>query len=725
MLTEAAPAKPPEAERIGGGFAALALIAGTLGVPVTAASLRQESGVSGLQVTPAEMIRSARRLGLRARLIRPRRAAELAGLPKPAAMHDRDGRWTVLGAQVARDRYRVIDPVSRAQSQATLDEVWADAPAEIVVFSRRRIEADAPGSFGLGWFVAAVAKYRRPLSQVLLASFIIQIFALATPVIFQLVVDKVLVHKSYSTLLVLTTAMVAIAVFDAAMKLTRSYLLAHTSSRVDVELGAKLFAHLLRLPISYFERRPAGVTIARVRELETVRSFLTGQGLLSVIDLLFVFVAVAVLFLYSTTLAAIVLLTLPIYVVITSIIRPRLRARLLRRFDALSASQQFVAEAVIGMQTLKASAVDTVTEREWEERLAEYVRAGFRATLTGTKGQVGIEFVTKVSTAVTLFVGAEQVVAGDLTVGALVAFNMIANQVVQPVMRISQLWQDLQQVQISIERLGDILNAPVEPNATTRSGEAVRLRGRVEFRNVTFQYSMESRAAISELSLEIKPGEVLGVIGPSGSGKSTLAKLLQRMYTPTAGTILIDGYDIGQLSPASIRRQMGVVLQDGVLFRKTIHDNIALSRPDLDRGSVVRLAQLAGAHEFIVGLPLGYDTIVEERGANFSGGQRQRLSIARALANDPRILIFDEATSALDVESEQIIQSRMADICRGRTVIIIAHRLAAVRRCNRIIGMVGGRIVEAGTHQTLLRREGGLYARLWALQGQGRVGEDV
>jgi ATP-binding cassette, subfamily B, bacterial HlyB/CyaB len=716
MLTTAAAVEATNRNAPSGGLAALAHVAGSHGITTTPAELRRESGVTGTQFTAAELIRVARRLGLKSRLITRRGGRDLSWLPPPSLLRDRQGKWFVLGARISRDFYRVIDPVGKSERRLSTDEIWTEFAGEIIVFSRQKATESAANSFGLGWFFVALAKYRQALSHVLIASFVIQIFALATPVIFQLVVDKVLVHKSASTLAVLTTAMVGISAFDVVLKFIRSYLLAHTSSRVDVELGIKLFAHLLRLPISYFEHRPAGVTISRVRELETIRTFLTGQGLLSIIDLLFVFVSVAVLFVYSTVLGALVLASLPVYVVITSVVRPRLRARLLRRFDAWSASQQFVAESVFGMQTLKASAVEALTEQDWENRLAEYVRAGFRATLTGTKGQLGIEFVTKVSTAVTLFVGAEEVVAGNLTVGALVAFNMIANQVVQPVLRMSQLWQDLQQVQISVERLGDILNAQPEPHSLGRSGESVRLRGRIEFRDVTFRYSPDGPAAISNLSLDIKAGEVLGVIGPSGSGKSTLAKLLQRMYAPTSGSILIDGYDIAQLSPMSIRRQMGVVLQDGVLFRKTIHENIALARPDLDRGTVVRLAQLSGAHEFIVGLPLGYDSIVEERGANFSGGQRQRLSIARALAGDPRILIFDEATSALDVESEQIIQSKMADICRGRTVIIIAHRLAAVRRCNRIIGVSGGELVEAGTHATLLNRTNGLYARLWSMQ---------
>jgi subfamily B ATP-binding cassette protein HlyB/CyaB len=353
-------------------------------------------------------------------------------------------------------------------------------------------------------------------------------------------------------------------------------------------------------------------------------------------------------------------------------------------------------------------------QAQWEERLAAYVRTSFDASVTGAFGQNMIQYVSKITTALILFIGAQSVIEGSMSVGELIAFNMIASQVVQPILRLSQLWQDFQQVQVSVARLGDILNSPPEPvpqNLLTLPPP----RGAIEFRRVTMRYRPDAPDVLRNVSLSIEPGEVIGVVGPSGSGKSTLTKLVQRLYGPQIGQVMIDGVDVAQLDPGWLRRQTGVVLQENILFNRSIHENIALGDPAMARVMVMHAAKLAGADEFIAQLPQGYDTMIEERGANLSGGQRQRIAIARALATNPRILILDEATSALDYESERIIQENMRSIVQGRTVIIIAHRLAAVRPCTRIVGMVQGEIVEVGAHDDLMRR-GGLYARLWALQ---------
>ena len=452
-----------------------------------------------------------------------------------------------------------------------------------------------------------------------------------------------------------------------------------------------------------------------MRELETIRSFLTGQGLTSLLDLLFTAIFFAVMFLYSAKLALIVLGSIPLYLVVAALIRPPLRERINEKFDAGARSQQFLVESIVGAQTLKAASVEPIMQAQWEERLAAYVSASFGAGVLGSAGQGVIQYISKATTALILFFGAEAVMDGQMTVGELIAFNMIAGQIVQPILRLSQLWQDFQQVQVSVARLGDILNAPTEPrplNLLTLPPPA----GGLEMRGVTLRYRADAPEALRNVSLAIAPGEVIGVVGPSGSGKSTLTKAVQRLYSPQAGQILLDGVDIAQLDPGWLRRQIGVVLQENILFNRTIHDNIALSDPAMPRARVMQAARLAGADEFIAQLPQGYDTMVEERGANLSGGQRQRVAIARALATNPRILILDEATSALDYESERVIQRNMRAIVRGRTVIVIAHRLAAVRDCDRIVGMRNGEIVEAGTHDELLKRPGGLYAGLWALQ---------
>ena len=501
------------------------------------------------------------------------------------------------------------------------------------------------------------------------------------------------------------------------MQFLRSYVLSHTTNRVDVELGRRLFHHLFRLPLAYFETRAAGQTVARVRELETIRSFLTGQGLTSLLDLVFTVVFFAAMFIYSVKLTLIVLATIPIYILIAAVIRPPLRELINERFNRGARSQQFLVESIVGAQTLKAASVEPQIQAQWEERLAAYVSTSFDTSVLSSAGQNMIQYVSKIGTALILFIGAEAVIDGAMTVGELIAFNMIAGQVVQPILRLSQLWQDFQQVQVSVARLGDILNAPPEPvpqNLLTLPPP----RGAIDLRNVTMRYRPDAPDALRNINLSIRAGEVIGFVGPSGSGKSSLAKLVQRLYSPQMGQVMLDGVDVAQLDPGWLRRQIGVVLQENILFNRTIHENIALSDPAMARARVMYAAKLAGADEFISQLPQGYDTIIEERGANLSGGQRQRIAIARALATNPRILIFDEATSALDYESERIIQNNMAAIAKGRTVLIIAHRLAAVRPCARIVGLVQGEIVEVGSHQELLRREGGLYRRLWELQSQ-------
>lgn len=451
----------------------------------------------------------------------------------------------------------------------------------------------------------------------------------------------------------------------------RTYALSHTTSRIDVELGRRLFRHLLNLPLSYFETRAAGQTVARMRELETIREFLTGQGLFSGLDFIFTFIFIAVLFAYSTTLAWIVVASIPFYIAIGFLIRPFLRERIDEKFDRSAYSQQLLVESVVGMQTLKALAIEPVVASQWEERLAGYVRSSFVATMLAAKGQNAIQYISKLTSAALLLFGAQAVIDGALSVGALVAFNMIAGQVSQPILRLSQLWQDFQQVQISVSRLADILDALSEPGP----GQPISLpkpRGAISFRHVSFRYSPNGPEVLKNIGLDIQPGEVIGIVGPSGSGKSTLTKLMQRFYIPNSGQVFVDGQDIAQVDPAWLRSHVGVVLQENLLFNRTIHDNIALSNPAMSREAVINLARLSGADEFIAKLPNGYETMIEERGANFSGGQRQRIAIARALSTNPPMLILDEATSALDYDSERIVLANMRQIVRGRTVIIIA-----------------------------------------------------
>jgi subfamily B ATP-binding cassette protein HlyB/CyaB len=716
-MNHAAPA-PEFATPVDAGLRALCAIAGHYRIGADPARLQRELALGARQADELDLIRAAKLIGMRARLATGASAQRMGQMPTPAIVRLKSGALCVFAGRVASGLCRLVDPISHAVVEIPLDDLVRETGGQALLVARRIGGAGAdPRSFGMRWFLPTVWRYRRPLAHVLAASLFIQVFALTTPLIFQVVVDKVLTHKGYETLFVLIAGLVVMGLFDVALQYLRSYALSHTTNRIDVELGQRLFAHLLRLPMSYFETRSAGQTVARVRELETIRNFLTGQGLFSAIDFFFAFVFFAVMFAYSAQLTLIVLIGLPVYVLIGVLVRPPLRDLVSEKFNRGAVSQQFLVETVVGIGTVKAAAVEPAMRAEWEEKLAAYVKTGFAAAMLGSGGQLAIQYVSKLTTAALLLFGAKAVIDGELSVGALIAFNMIASQAAQPVLRLSQIWQDFQQVQISVERLGDILNARPEPAPLTRLAPPTP-RGEIELRNVSFRYRPAGPEVLKSISLSIRPGETIGVVGPSGSGKSTLTKLIQRLYSPTEGQVLLDGADLSQIDPAWLRSHIGVVLQDNLLFNRTIHENIAFANPATPRASVIEVARLAGADEFIDRLPEGYDTMIEERGANLSGGQRQRIAIARALATNPRILILDEATSALDYESERIIQHNMRRIVKDRTVIVIAHRLAAVRGCDRIIGMADGRIVEVGAHEELIRRPGGLYAYLWGLQTQ-------
>ena len=547
-------------------------------------------------------------------------------------------------------------------------------------------------------------------------SFFLQTFGLITPLFSQVIIDKVLVHKGLSTLDVLVIGLFLINVFEMVLNVTRTYVFSHTTNRVDVILGAKLFKHLLALPLPYFEARTVGSTIARIRELETIRSFITGTALTVVLDLIFTIVFIAVMFFYSPTLTLISLAALPFFIALSAMATPAIRERLNRKFERNAENQSYLVEMVTGIQTVKSLAIEPQLNGRWEGMLANYVRASFRAGFLSSLAGGVAQLIQKTSTLAILWFGARMVMKGDFTVGQLIAFQMLSGRVTEPILRLATLWQDFQQVRVSIERLGEVLNFPAEPESTPGRSSLGRVRGRIEFDHVQFRYKMDGPPILDDINLVIEPGTTVGIVGRSGSGKSTLTKLVQRFYVPVNGRVLVDGVDLAQVNPPWLRRQIGVVLQESFLFNRSIRDNIAVvdTAAPLDR--IIAAAKLAGAHDFIMELPDAYDTLVSERGASLSGGQRQRIAIARTLMTNPRILIFDEATSALDYESERIIQHNLQDICRGRTVFIIAHRLSTVRMANVIIAMDRGRIVERGTHDELLGNADGLYSFLYRQQ---------
>ncbi len=702
-----------ENPKLDSGLSCLLLILNYLKVSASSDQLRRATGTGSQGMTAQDIVRATKQLGVRARK-KSVKIEALQGLPLPAIGADTDGNFFIL-AQVSDDKVLTQSPLEESPRVFELAEFGAYWSGELILMTTRESVVGQARKFDVSWFIPALVRFRGLLGEVLAASFFLQLLALLTPIFFQVVIDKVLVHKGLTTLDVMMLGLVVVSVFEVLMGGLRTYVFSHTTNRVDVELSSKLFRHLLQLPLGYFQSRRVGDSVARVRELETIREFLTSSSVTLFIDVFFIFVFLGVMYLYSPTLLIIVLVSLPLYILVSALITPPLRRRLDEKFQRGAENQAFLVESVTGVETLKAMAVEPQMQRKWEQQVAGYVATSFQANMLGNWGSQSVQLINKLTTAAILFFGATLAIAGTITVGQLVAFNMLASRVSQPVLRLAQLWQDFQQARISVQRLGDILNTPTEPQAQAGRSNLPAVRGAIEFDKITFRYRPDGREVLRDLSLSIAPGEMLGIVGPSGSGKSTLTKLLQRLYVPQSGRVLVDGIDLAMVDPAWLRRQVGVVLQENILFNRSVRENIALADPVLPMERVVEAAKLAGAHEFILELSEGYDTRIDERGGNLSGGQRQRIAIARALLTGPRILILDEATSALDAESEEIIQTNLQQIAEGRTVVIIAHRLSAVRQADRIITIERGEITEEGNHESLLK-QGGRYAQLYAKQ---------
>ena len=691
------------------GLLSLCLIARFMGMATSPEQLRRQFVEPKDKAGPAELLRMGKSIGLKTAIVSSK-WDKLAKTALPAIVSLSSGDFIIL-AGVKDDQVLLQDPTQhnpKTLSREEFLEIWDKHL--ILVTKRANLKSD-DRKFDLSWFLPSVFKYRKPLIEVLVVSFFLQVFALLTPLFFQVVIDKVLVHKALTTLHVLSIGLLALTLFEVVLGGLRTYAFAHTTSRIDVALGAKLFSHMIRLPITYFESRRVGETVARVRELETIRQFITSSTLTLVIDVFFTVVFIAVLFVYSVNLTLIVLATIPLYVLLSVFITPVFRKRLEEKFARGAENQAFLVETINGIGTLKAMAVEPAMQRRWEEQLAGYVRSSFSALSLGNiSGQVAA-FINKLTTVAILWFGASMVMDGALSIGQLIAFNMLAGRVTGPLLRLVQLWQDFQQASLSVRRLGDLLNSTPEPSYSQNRSTLPNFAGHIQFEHISFRYKVDGQQILKKLSLDIVPGQVIGIVGRSGSGKSTIAKLIQRLYIPESGRILIDGIDIAQLDPAWLRRNIGVVLQENVLFNRSVRENIALSDPGMSLEVVTQAAKLAGAHDFIVEMEQGYDTMIGEHGVTLSGGQRQRIAIARALVTSPRILLFDEATSALDYESESIIQTNLTKICQGRTVLLIAHRLSTIRNADCIFVVEKGEIVEKGSHAELITMNG-YYARL-------------
>ncbi len=685
------------------------------GLNPDARQLAQEFAPDEQTPNAATMIQALQALGFEARFERGSSAVFLKS-HLPALVLGQDGHWRLVG--MTPDGASLVLQGPGAEQPQVLSHAAFEAQWAGQWLTAKRVTSVAahnqPGAsrFGVAWFWQSLKKYRSLMGEVLLASFFVQIFALLTPLIFQVVIDKVLTNRAMTTLDVMVIALLGVSIFEVTLSAMRHYLFSHTTNRIDVELGAKLFRHLLHLPLSYFESRRSGDTVARMRELENVRHFLTGQALTSWLDLLFTIVFLAVMFYYSPMLTLIVIAALPLLFGASWIMTPLLRKRLEDKFALGAENQAFLVETVTSMETLKSQAVEPQWQREWERRLADYVDSAFHSGHLANATNQFISFSSKALTVVLLYFGARLVIDGQLTVGGLIAFNMLAGRVNAPILKLASLWQDFTQMKVSIRRLADIMDAQAEPAFTPGRSTPPDLQGRVTFSHVTFRYAPALPEVLADLSFEVAPGEIIGVVGVSGAGKTTLMRLIQRLYTPEKGRVLLDGMDLSLIDTSWLRRQIGVVGQDTVLYNRSVRDNIAFGHLGMSMEQVVNAAQLVGAHEFILALPQGYDTVVGERGSRLSGGQRARIAMARALATNPRLLLLDEATASLDYESERAIHDNMAQICAGRTVFIVAHRLPTLRLAQRILVLEQGRLVATGSHVELMKRSG-RYASLY------------
>ncbi len=689
-------------------------IAGKLNrISIDSRSIIKEYALSEEEPSIEELTRIAKHQGFRSSIKKLPIEKIIKNYPLPVIVLKQDLSYmSIIQVNEEKEELLVFDANSKEPFILSFEEYTRMSSGKAIVLKHKMLSEQA--KFGFGWFYAQMLNYKKIIGEVLIASFILQLFGLVTPLFTQVILDKVLVHRSMTTLDVLAIAFVAVAFFDFLINLIRNYIFVHTTSKIDSKLGAKLFHHLLDLPIAYFEKRKVGNIIARVRELDTIREFIANKSISVILDVLFSGVFVAVMLLYSVKLTMLVVAFVTVIGLIYFFITPQLRKRLEEKFQMGAQSNAYLVEAVTGVQTVKSLALEGSMQHKWEDYLAKYVNSSFHlSNLSNVLGGLS-GMLQKLMTISMLYVGVSLVLESKLSVGQLIAFQMFANQFSGPVLRLVNLWNEFQQTLLSVDRIGDILNTPTEQ----KNDKAITLphiEGSVKFDNIGFSYSPDMPNVINGVNAEFKAGQSVGLVGRSGSGKSTITKLIQRLYIPNSGTIYIDSVDIRHMNPKWLRNNIGVVLQENYLFSGTIKDNISLSRPDAPMEHIIHAAKMAGAHEFVSELPEGYDTQVGERGGSLSGGQRQRVAIARALIINPRILIFDEATSALDYESEKIIQNNMNLIKDGRTMFIVAHRLTTVKNCDVILVMDRGTIVESGTHDELIKMQG-YYYKLYTQQ---------
>ncbi|MBD1814858.1 peptidase domain-containing ABC transporter, partial [Microcoleus sp. FACHB-DQ6] len=586
-------------------------------------------------------------------------------------------------------------------------EIWGES-GEVLLLQAPQVEQKEQFSFW--WFVPALMEHKTVFFEVLLASFFVQLFGLANPLISQVIIDKVLGQRSIDTLDILGAFLLGVALFEGLLNGLRTFLFIDTSNRIDVKLSAEVIDHLLRLPQNYFDNRRVGDLVYKFSMMGQIREFMTSTALTVVLDAVFSVVYVAVMLSYSVQLTFVSLAVVPILGLMIVLINPLVLRLIKQRNMRFADSQSYLVEVVSGIQTVKAQNIELKSRWEWSSRYAKYITASFKTIITGTAAGTISGFLNQVGNLAQLWVGAYLVLGNEITLGQLIAFRIISGNVTGSLLRFVSVWQSFQEVSMSIDMLKDVVDTPTETSDEDRSNIPLpAIQGQVTYEEVSFRFLESGPLQLANVNLEFPAGSFVGIVGGSGSGKSTAMKLLQRLYPPLSGRIFIDGYDISKVELYSLRSQLGVVLQDTLLFNSTVQENIALSNPDASTDEIVRAAKLAVAHDFIMGLPAGYNTVVGERGASLSGGQRQRLAIARTILQNPKLLILDEATSALDYHSERQVCNNLAEAFAGRTVFFITHRLTTIQNADVIIMMDQGSVVERGTHKELMALKGRYY----------------
>lgn len=666
------------------------------------------------KLTWKKLKKIARKHGIRTSVIHPT-VEELREVPFPALIKMTDGSYAAVGT-VNDEVVLMIDPRQQKAIAVPIKEFLERWNNEILVFSASLSWTYFKKRYNLAWFWRVFLRYKKPLLEVLTASFFLQLMGIGMPLITQVIIDKVIGNAGYSTLTVIGCSMVVFFFMQSLLTFLKTYLLNHTTNKLDAILGTRLFRHLISLPLPYYESRRVGDTILRVNALSRIREFFTGTGLMTVLDVFFSVVFVAFMLWYSVPLTLIALSIIPLYVVQNIWAIPIIRAKIGAVWSTMAANNAFMIESISNIETIKSLAVEPQFVNKWENLLARNIRMNFENTKFNLFINAFSGMLQGIITMAILWYGGHMVMDGYFTLGQLIAFQMISRQAIDPMTKLLTMWPRVQMVGLALERIGDILNSPIEPviNDMGKRG-AERVDGAIEFEDVSFRYRIDLPLVLQHINLQVAPGEKVGIVGRSGSGKSTLTSLVQNLYLPEAGKVTVGGIRTTEANLGWLRDQIGVVMQENYLFNSSVRDNIAVGRPTATMDEIIRAARLAGAHDFILELKEGYDTKVGERGDNLSGGQRQRIAIARALLANPPILIFDEATSALDYESERIILNNMNAIGQNRTMLIIAHRLSAVRRCNKIIVVDKGKIVESGSHDELMKL-GGLYKYLYDQQ---------